>query len=1054
MRPLVFFALLGPVLGALAQPETARPITTDLITVDHGLPQGLVWSILQDRKGQMWFATKDGLDRYNGHDHDVFRHDEADTTSLSESHVRGLLEDRYGRIWVGTDSRGVNRYDPATGAFARARSRSETGVFPTVVNMLEHPNGDIWVHGFHAQVHVVPAAMVASKDSVILRRIEELYPAVDTRRLRDIEIMANGDVWVLGEQVLTIYASKADGFVPKARWSIGWPADDHAFFPELVSNEAAGVMAMIWDHDLVIFDPDACSPKDTLRIGRFQARESRLFIDPSGRLWGVVGDGSWFRIDLKDGSRTYLQPVLENGRALTFQWHTSWAMDRSGVLWAGTTGHGLVKYNTATERFHRYPLGPEGLGCTEIIAADGQGRLLLNAREFKVLAGPGRALRSTGLAEALARAGLKADWNRCASDPQGRLWFVGIDEDRPRHLHRYDPEQGTVTRMTDASTDYYINIFPGAGDAIWVTSGPSDTEEDGVIHQYDTRKQRFTGSFAFPGPVKRSTRRGISAWCTASDGMLWIGSDFGVYALQPATSHWRHFTAVEGDTTSLPADVVFSLCLDPVAPDAFIWVGTAGGGLARMNMQNGSCRRYSVRDGLPNDVVYGIQADARGDLWISTNQGLCRLDPRTGAMRGFTKKDGLADNEFNRYSAGASRDGRLFFGGMEGMTWFRPEEFAWAEAPSPTIITGLRLQGQSVNSLSRLVDGRGASDAVPMLTLPYSERIITIRFACMDFVAPERDVYRSRLSGFSDAWIMHGGTREATFTNLDPGRYVFNVQGRNGSGSWDPHGASMVIIITPPYWGTWWFRAGLVVLIVGLLVGFYRYRIAQARHVVVLRDRIARDLHDEIGSTLSSVSLYSGVAQRMSEKGGGDVGGILARISDSVTQVMESMNDIVWAVNGDNDDMAHVVQRMRGFAVRITEAAGVRLVFEVGPGVEAMVLDMQQRRDLFLLFKEAINNAVKYGQAPMVTVSIVRQHRHIVLTVRDAGVGFDPTQAAAVDRSGGNGIRNMRKRAADMDGRIDIRSAPGEGTTVQLRFDPHRRGISLESMMKAGKPPA
>ncbi|MCB0811407.1 MAG: hypothetical protein KDB96_19170, partial [Flavobacteriales bacterium] len=220
-----------------------------------------------------------------------------------------------------------------------------------------------------------------------------------------------------------------------------------------------------------------------------------------------------------------------------------------------------------------------------------------------------------------------------------------------------------------------------------------------------------------------------------------------------------------------------------------------------------------------------------------------------------------------------------------------------------------------------------------------------------------------------------------------PGSYTFHVQGRNSAGVRDIAGATVLLVVTPPWWGTWWFRALVVLFVAGALYALYRYRLAQQLRLAHVRDRIARDLHDEIGSTLSSVALHSEVALREGANGANGHAETLARISASTSEMMERMNDIVWAVNSHNDDLLHVVQRMKAFAAQLTEAAGMRLDFHFDERLAERPLSMLQRKNLYLIFKEAVNNAVKHSRASLVSVQLGREQGVYVLRVTDDGMG-------------------------------------------------------------------
>lgn len=377
----------------------------------------------------------------------------------------------------------------------------------------------------------------------------------------------------------------------------------------------------------------------------------------------------------------------------------------------------------------------------------------------------------------------------------------------------------------------------------------------------------------------------------------------------------------------------------------------------------------------------------------------------------------------------------MYFGGIDGTVSFDPMVFAADTVPSSTLITRLRL-------MNKVVSYRSDPELLPTpisqareLVLPYDTRMITFDLASADLTAPALNAFRYQLEGMDTTWVESGTAHEATYTNLDPGHYTFRVQSRNSAGVWDRQGTELALIITPPWWGTWWFRSLVVLVVAGLLYAFYRYRLAKALEVARVRDRIARDLHDEIGSTLSSVALYSEVALR--EGGANGSSGTLELIGESTSQMMESMNDIVWAVNSKNDDLLHVARRMRAFAARLTEAAGIALDFHFDEALAERPLSMMQRKNLYLVFKEAVNNAVKHSGAARITVRFFQEQGEYVLQVEDDGSGFEEAGLViAADSGRGNGLGNMRTRANEMKGRIHLDPVPGNGTRVELRFDP------------------
>lgn len=1050
MRPLFILpALLS--LGLQAQvPGDAPGIQVDLLTVDDGLPQGLVADIEQDASGFLWFATKDGLTRYDGYEYRVFRNVPGDTASLAGDHITALHADAEGFLWIGTENNGIDRYDPRTGNFDHLRTDPILKGMGSVVSIREDASGDIWVHEFGGNLLVVQGAVGRGSDAPVLRPSAAVYPEISITRLRELRTTSAGDLWLLEQETLSVWKRSNGRFIQRLAWTVPWPWTKTEFPPGLLYHATTDRMLLVWERNLVAFDAERCVVNETVQLPEYQLRGGGLLIDGQDRLWGIGPGNSWFRFHLNTGRMEYLRPVLSRGGSFPREGAYCWLMDRTGNVWVGTPGYGVAKYPLRTERFHRLPMDGRPLNRSTIVSADPSGDVLLCMVDIVRLNSRAEGLVRDPAYVAMEREGLKAAWFTAAMDPSGDLWFGGETSDPQVHLFRYDQRERKVIQVTNDPNDRIVSTFPGLGSDLWVINATDATLASHQLTLYDTRSGAKVASYDFPGLIKSGTYREIACWRIRADGALWMGTGHGVFAFDPHTERWQHFEHAPGDSTSLPADMVFSLCFDPDEPARYLWVGTNGKGSVRLDMESGRTDRHiTSRDGLPNDVIYGILPDAQGNLWLSTNQGICWFDPRTGAKKSYNKTDGIAGNEFNRYSAERSSDGRLFFGGMEGVTWFDPDDFYRVRRSSPTLITRLKLLNKPVT-----VSDRASFLPIPIhrmeeLVLPYADRMITFEFACLDLSSPGQNEFRYILEGLNRNWIENGTGHEATFTNLDPGRYRFRVKGRNSDGIWDEQGASIELVITPPWWGTWWFRSIVALAVALALYAFYRYRLMKALEVVMVRDRIARDLHDEIGSTLSSVALYSTVARKHAGNRVPEAVEMLSRITESTTAVMEAMNDIVWAVNAENDDMEHVVRRMRAYAVRMTEAGGCMLHFDVPDDLKALELGMDQRKSLYLLFKEAVNNAVKYAQCANLRVSLYREGARLTLEVADDGMGFDP-DVACDHLGGGNGLRNMRKRAAEMHAELGIRSGGGEGTRITLRFRANGRSISMEPMTTNG----
>jgi two-component sensor histidine kinase len=478
--------------------------------------------------------------------------------------------------------------------------------------------------------------------------------------------------------------------------------------------------------------------------------------------------------------------------------------------------------------------------------------------------------------------------------------------------------------------------------------------------------------------------------------------------------------------------MLFSICPDPKETDKYLWIGTNGAGFNRFEFATGRCIRYSEKDGLSNNVVYGILSDEAGNLWMSTNKGLTCFNPTDKVFRNFTESDGLQGDEFNRYQSLKLNSGELLFGGVNGITIFKPAEVL-VQNPAPNLVlTGFSVFNKPVSYKNDSSIMNALIGYVKTITLPYDKNMFAIEFAALESSPPEKKQYKYLLEGFNKEWIDNGSKNSVSFTNLDPGQYTFHVTGTNRDGVWSKNEASVIIDILPPWWGTWWFRCLVVAAIAAAVYGFYRYRLRQALKLHTLRNNIARDLHDEIGSTLSSISLY-GESAKMMIKDDHPLNNVLSKISNSTNNMMESMSDIVWAINTRNDQFDNVINRMNAFAYQVMEAKGCNVYFETGNGSKDAELNMEQRKNLYLLYKEIINNAARHSGCTNLWVTILSDTNSLQLKVKDDGKGFNLNEAS-LPGMGGNGLLNIKKRAGDLNASINIVSSPGKGTEMELKM--------------------
>jgi signal transduction histidine kinase len=427
-------------------------------------------------------------------------------------------------------------------------------------------------------------------------------------------------------------------------------------------------------------------------------------------------------------------------------------------------------------------------------------------------------------------------------------------------------------------------------------------------------------------------------------------------------------------------------------------------------------------DQLPGSIVYSILEDDRGRLWLGTNQGLVRFSPDTRQFRRYGTRDGLVNREFNRRAALRGQDGQLFFGGLRGVTAFDPDAIRENPYVPPVVITRMTKENRSspvpINPYGR-----------DQVALDYRDRVFTVGFAALNFTSPENNRYRYQLDGFEDDWVEAGTRRVVRYTNVPPGAYVFRVQGSNNDGIWNKEGASIRVSIDPPFWRTGWFQFLIGVLIAGVLVAMYRVRVRHLLRIERLRLRIARDLHDDVASQLASVAIRSDLL-RVTAELTADERAELRQMGSLVRQTTETLRDIVWFVDPEHDRPGALVEKMKTTASRLL--GGLEYRFDASAPDEhdcLRALDVRGRRNLFLIYKEALHNIARHAAAKTVQVTVRCPPETLELTICDDGTGFIPEDQS----TWGTGMKSMRRRAEQIGADLKISSEPDRGTTLCLR---------------------
>ena len=976
---LVSLAVSAPAPSAQASLAQDSVLAFDRVEPDAA--SGYVTrAVLRDGAGFLWASTQRGLDRYDGARITPYGED-----AVGHQIVVALEADpaRPGAFWAGTEGGGLVRHDPASDTFAPLGSGAGVSPTDTVAALLARPGGELW-------------ATVGSRGVWNGRRVLPL-PEGAGRPLSLAE--TPGAVWV----------GTTDGLVALDPAS-GRPRPA----PGLDALRGAAVTAL-------------ASVEDTLWVGT-RAGSVYAYAVTAGTLSAPIDAGS-------------AVSALEASRA------------RPGTVWVGTRSEGLLEVAASGRTVRRHAKRPGGLAHDDVLALeeDEQGLLwvgtVFGLHRADVRPPPFRPNPATpGTLPLHVPATTVVTISEAPSDP-GALWLGQLRYG----LLRYDLATGSLAPIpaSGKGPDLVFSILEDAAGRLWAGAGdgalyavdpgartlravPIDSARSAhMLQVYEMPSRpgvlwlatRGLGLLAFDPSTRRVLRHvdGVppNVWRVherpSQPGILWVGTqDDGLLRLDVRTGAVTTPAAAEG---CLPSDEVVSLAS---GRGGALWVGTVAAGVGRLD--GDACTWLGPDAGFPLRDAAGLLVDDAGRLWISGSDGLARYDPASGAFAAFDGRDGLATDVFHFSSAYQSASGALFFGGATGVVGFDPSRLSLPDRPPPVRISRLLVDGQP-HPLPRRTDG-----SLGEIRLRPDQRDVAVSFAALDLRQPGANRYRAWMEGGESGWRSLGTQAETRYPLLPYGRYRLHVAGAGQSGLF-AEAQVLPIFIQAPLWLRPWVWACSALLLLAAGYGGFRWRLAQILRVARARQRIADDLHDDIGSRMSAVALRldlvgraPGVDEEQRQR--------LDELARTARGVVDELRDTVWMVDAGHDDLAALVSRMEQFAAEMLR--GRRHTFDRPDALPALPLSMDVRRHLYLLYKEALHNAVRHGDPECVAVEVSFTSGLLTLTVADDGRGFDPA-ASPEGRRTGRGLQTLRTRADALGGSLTIDSQPGAGTTVQLR---------------------
>jgi len=1066
MRTICFLAgLFGFILAPKlhGQVPVVSP-SLEPITIDDGLSQGYVSCMLQDRKGFMWFGTLGGLNRYDGHNFKVFSFEPNNPYSLSGNNVFALYEDQESRIWIGTHGQGLCVYDPNTERIHRITGTGEAAKHLTTLQIkaISHDHlGQLWVGGHSDNqpfgLYKVEVNWPDSPD----------HPAYLKSRISRFQL--EHDSLFLNNNVYTVHSDSQYLWIG-TDWGLysTQPGEKEIQFKVHTAplhqdgRPYSGVFSILPGEEKLWLGRSGSiqilNTKTNKLLGDIPPFPgipwvSDLQMDKYQQLWFTDYRGSGATMISRD-SVTYgrsLPPTVLGGIA-------SLLVDRSDVIWFGTKSRGLYKFSPGTNRFnplHGTFVQQQNQYVGQLFE-DQQGRLWVNNevldRKTGILSRPDflpRPRHTIHLEEA----------------PNGILWgIIG-----PGLLWSYNPK-------TKETKQYNLG-------ASVIVDGPIHVDSSGLLwcgvagtlYRFAPSTQQLETFVYNPSATANQVGSFIFSIAHDASGNLWMGTQQGLVRFDKSNQTFKVFRHDPGDSESLGSDRVLCILQDPLEPNRFLWLGTEGGGLNRLDRMKGTFIRITTTDGLSDNTVYGLLADESNRLWMSTNHGLSRYDPVKETFRNYDVGDGLQSNEFNRLAFAKGTKGELFFGGVYGLNAFYPDQIEDNPHVPPVVITGFRIKNLPVSHLDSLSPLTSSITESSEIYLDYDQNMIAFEYAALDFTNPGKNQYAYQLEGLDEHWIEAGNSRLATFTNLDPGIYTFRVKASNNDGLWNESGASINLIIAPPWWQTWWsitLYAILAIITIALLLrlrirriqlknqlNFEQKEAQRVRELELMKSQFFSNITHEFRTPLTLIlgpveTLLEKNREKSDERQ-------LKSIRDHGQRLLRLINQLLDLSKLESMKMEAELERgnLGSFVQRVTDSyqptatlQSIRLLYL--PPLSLREFDFDAGK-LEKISHNLLANAIKFTpEGGKITVRLTDLKKNsdgswVELSVADNGSGIPANDLPHIfDRfyqvkgnetipGSGIGLALCKELTGTFGGHIDVESAEGKGScfTVHIPFE-------------------
>ncbi len=1003
-------------------------------SIEQGLSQSIVTSIIQDKNGFLWFGTEDGLNRYDGYQFTVFKHDPDDSLSISDNGIMSLFKDRNDEIWIGTDKRGLNKYNYKTGKFVHIKT-DEDFACCKVNSICDDNKGNLWVGTDRGLFKYKPG--YGSLTSY--KNIPDDLNSISNNTVKTVFYDKDGILWAGTENGLNKYNKTKDNFT---RYFYESAFNKNKF---LISNIFEDRSGYLWigtftsgiirlNKQLNRFEFFKQLPSSSASLSNNDVR--KIFEDRFGNIW--VGTVNGLNRFIKE-SNTFIKYVnIENNpSSLSCNEIISIFQDNDGIIWIGTFSGGINKLDIRQEVFLHYSHSADNQNCLSenyvtSITADRKGNIWIGTN----LTGLNGLNKVNGRFKHFIN---KKGCNNCISqntiltlhcNNSNTLWIgtyldglnkYDIDKDIFTH---YPIDKNGSSASLNSATIY--SLLEDNNFNLWIGTRNG-------LNRLDLRTNSFSHYIHNSNKANSISDNIVLSLHYDKDNILWIGTvRGGLNRFNPKSEIFTRYLHDPKVNTSVSSNRVQSIYEMPNDQNQ-IWIGTDHG-LNKFNKATGKFFHYEEGNELNEISIFSIMSDDKNNLWLNTNKGIIKFNPSTNYLKHFTAKDGLQGIEFETNACYKDKNGFFYIGGPAGFNVFHPDNIKINSYLPPVVLTSFKKFNKEVNFNKSLLE-------IDTINLSYEDYVISFEFAGLSYAQPDLNRYAYRLDGFDKNWVYTDASKRfATYTNLKPGKYVLRIKASNNDGIWNEKATKIFVFIKPPLWENIFFKLAAFLLALTLIFLYVNSKIKkiklerqkQNQFSKLLiesqedeRKRLSKELHDSLGQNLLVIKNLVHIYQNSDKREDKELENISSLIKDTIGEVKE----ISTTLHPHQLERLGLKKALISMINKISQSVDITFKYEIDD--ISGFIPQEAEINIFRIVQEALNNIIKHSKAASAGVSIKNEDSQVKIIIEDSGKGFDINDKEFQNKMDeGLGLKSMQERARLLNGEFIFESTTGVGTKI------------------------